>query len=91
MQHLFQLSDAIQAPVQGALRGYKDVTVTFIMAIISYWIIGLPTGYILANFTSFERFGYWIGLIVGLTLGAITLGFTTHIFTKEIIKKTNLV
>ena len=44
------------------------------MAIISYWIIGLPTGYILANFTSFERFGYWIGLIVGLTVGAITLG-----------------
>ena len=71
---LFQLSDAIQAPVQGALRGYKDVTVTFIMAIVSYWIIGLPTGYILANFTSFERFGYWIGLIVGLTVGAITLG-----------------
>ncbi|MFZ0576883.1 MAG: MATE family efflux transporter [Psychrobacillus psychrotolerans] len=70
---LFQLSDAIQAPVQGALRGYKDVTITFIMAIISYWIIGLPTGYILANYTSFERFGYWIGLIVGLTIGAITL------------------
>ncbi|GGA27091.1 MATE family efflux transporter [Psychrobacillus lasiicapitis] len=70
---LFQLSDAIQAPVQGALRGYKDVTVTFIMAIISYWIIGLPTGYYLATYTSFERFGYWIGLIVGLTVGAITL------------------
>ncbi|WP_144509718.1 MATE family efflux transporter [Bacillus sp. FJAT-22090] len=71
---LFQLSDAIQAPVQGALRGYKDVTITFIMAIISYWIIGLPTGYLLATYTSFERFGYWIGLIVGLTLGAVTLG-----------------
>ncbi|QUG41590.1 MATE family efflux transporter [Psychrobacillus sp. INOP01] len=70
---LFQLSDAVQAPVQGALRGYKDVTMTFIMAIISYWIIGLPTGYILANYTSFERFGYWIGLIVGLSIGAITL------------------
>ncbi|MER2077844.1 MATE family efflux transporter [Psychrobacillus psychrotolerans] len=70
---LFQLSDAIQAPVQGALRGYKDVTITFMMAIISYWIIGLPTGYILANYTSFERFGYWIGLIVGLSIGAITL------------------
>ena len=70
---LFQLSDAIQAPVQGALRGYKDVTITFIMAIISYWIIGLPTGYMLATYTSFERFGYWIGLIVGLSIGAITL------------------
>lgn len=33
---IFQLSDAIQAPVQGALRGYKDVMITFMMAIISY-------------------------------------------------------
>lgn len=80
---LFQLSDAIQAPVQGALRGYKDVTITFIMAIISYWIIGLPTGYILATYTSFERFGYWIGLIVGLTLGAITLGIRLVYIQKK--------
>ncbi|MFF2752861.1 MATE family efflux transporter [Psychrobacillus sp. NPDC058041] len=83
---LFQLSDSIQAPVQGALRGYKDVTITFIMAIVSYWIIGLPTGYILANYTSFERFGYWIGLIVGLTFGAITLG-TRLLYLQRKIKK----
>ena len=81
---LFQLSDAIQAPVQGALRGYKDVTITFIMAIISYWIIGLPTGYILANYTSFERFGYWIGLIVGLSIGAITLTLRLIYLQKKV-------
>ncbi|QED48275.1 MATE family efflux transporter [Cytobacillus dafuensis] len=69
----FQLSDAIQAPVQGALRGYKDVNITFIMALISYWIIGLPFGYYLANYTSWGAFGYWIGLIVGLAIGAICL------------------
>jgi multidrug resistance protein, MATE family len=69
----FQLSDAIQAPVQGALRGYKDVNVTFIMALISYWVIGLPFGYILANYTDFGPYGYWIGLTTGLTAGAITL------------------
>jgi len=72
---LFQLSDAIQAPVQGALRGYKDVNVTFIMAIISYWVIGLPIGYLLSKYTDFGPFGYWIGLIVGLTAGAITLTY----------------
>ncbi|MBU0904232.1 MAG: MATE family efflux transporter [Firmicutes bacterium] len=72
---LFQLSDAIQAPVQGSLRGYKDVNVTFIMAIISYWVIGLPVGYVLSKFTEFGPFGYWIGLIVGLTAGAITLSY----------------
>ncbi|OEC01339.1 multidrug transporter MatE [Lysinibacillus sphaericus] len=70
---IFQLSDSIQAPVQGALRGYKDVTITFIMAIISYWIIGLPTGYVLANYTDFGPVGYWLGLVAGLSAGAITL------------------
>jgi MATE family multidrug resistance protein len=43
------------------------------MAIISYWVIGLPVGYLLSKYTDFGPFGYWIGLIVGLTAGAITL------------------
>ncbi|MFP3360028.1 MATE family efflux transporter, partial [Planococcus sp. SIMBA_143] len=33
----FQLSDAVAAPIQGALRGYKDVNVTLVMSLISYW------------------------------------------------------
>ncbi|WP_312520262.1 MATE family efflux transporter [Anaerospora sp.] len=69
----FQLSDALAAPIQGVLRGYKDVTVTFVMAMISYWVIGLPTGFILANYTEYGATGYWIGLILGLAVGAIAL------------------
>ncbi|MGP1907856.1 MATE family efflux transporter [Metabacillus sp. JX24] len=69
----FQLSDAIAAPIQGALRGYKDVNVTLIMALVSYWVIGLPTGYYLANNTDFMAFGYWIGLIAGLAAAAAAL------------------
>lgn len=80
---LFQLSDAIQAPVQGALRGYKDVNITFIMALISYWVIGLPVGYLLARFTEFGAFGYWIGLIAGLTAGAVTLSIRLLAIQKK--------
>jgi MATE family multidrug resistance protein len=69
----FQLSDALQAPIQGALRGYKDVNVTFLMALVSYWVIGLPLGYVLANYTDLAAFGYWIGLITGLAAGAAGL------------------
>ena len=69
----FQLSDAFGAPIQGALRGYKDVNVTLIMAFISYWIIGLPLGYLLANYTPFGPYGYWLGLIAGLAVGAVCL------------------
>ncbi|WP_188456722.1 MATE family efflux transporter [Virgibacillus oceani] len=69
----FQLADAFGAPIQGALRGYKDVNITLIMALVSYWIIGLPTGWLLANYTALEPFGYWVGIIVGLSCGAIAL------------------
>lgn len=68
-----QLSDAVSAPMQGTLRGYKDVKVTLLLAIISYWIIGLPTGYVLANYLGFGPYGYWIGLIVGIAIGAVFL------------------
>lgn len=69
----FQVSDAIAAPVQGALRGYKDVNVTLVMTLIAYWVIGLPSGYLLANFTDLEAYGYWIGLICGLAFAAVAL------------------
>ena len=80
---LFQLSDAIQAPVQGALRGYKDVNMTFVMAIVSYWVLGLPIGYVMATFTELGPYGYWVGLIAGLTVGAITLTVRSHLYSKK--------
>lgn len=81
---LFQVSDAVQAPVQGALRGYKDVNITFIMALISYWVIGLPSGYLFATYTELGAFGYWVGLIAGLTAGAITLSIRLLMIQKKL-------
>lgn len=70
---LFQISDAIATPVQGALRGYKDVNVALVMTLIAFWVIGLPLGYIFATYTDFAAKGYWIGLILGLAFGAFFL------------------
>lgn len=68
-----QLADSLDAPLQGALRGYKDVRVTFGLAILSYWIIGLPAGWIMANYAGMGPYGYWISLIAGVIMGAICL------------------
>jgi MATE family multidrug resistance protein len=68
---IYQISDAAQAGLQGVLRGYKDVKIPFITAFISYWMIGIPAGYILASYPAFGPFGYWIGIILGLTFAAI--------------------
>ncbi|MGG3476047.1 MATE family efflux transporter [Peribacillus frigoritolerans] len=83
----FQISDALQAPIQGILRGYKDVNVTFAMSLISYWILGLPIGYFFAKFTDMGAFGYWIGLISGLALGAIGLAARLRFIQQVKYKK----
>lgn len=79
----FQLSDAFQSPIQGALRGYKDVNVTLVMSIGSYWIIGLPAGHVLATFGNMGPYGYWLGLIIGLAVGAITLSYRLFYVQKK--------
>lgn len=43
---LFQVFDATQVTMMGALRGYKDTRSPMIIAAVAYWIIGLPIGYI---------------------------------------------
>ncbi|WP_448012339.1 MATE family efflux transporter [Bacillus pumilus] len=83
----FQLSDAIAAPIQGALRGYKDVNYTLIAAFVSYWVIGLPSGYLIGTYTSFGAFGYWIGLIAGLAAGAIVLFIRLRLMEKRLLQK----
>lgn len=69
----FQISDALQATAQAALRGYKDVNIAFVMTLIAYWFICLPIGYGLAQFTDLAARGYWIGLTIGLLAAGIAL------------------
>ncbi|MCD8510615.1 MAG: MATE family efflux transporter [Bacillus sp. (in: Bacteria)] len=78
---IYQLSDAAQAGLQGVLRGYKDVKVPFITAFISYWIIGIPSGYLLAAYTSLGPFGLWVGITLGLTCAAV--GFLVRLRIVE--------
>ena len=70
---VMQFCDCVNAPLQGALRGYKDVTVTFWLAVLSFWGIGLPGGYVLAAWTELGPFGYWVGLNGGIIVGAVML------------------
>ncbi|MFV8828619.1 MATE family efflux transporter [Alkalihalobacterium sp. APHAB7] len=83
----FQISDALATPIQGALRGYKDVNIPFVMALVSFWIIGLPTGYITANFTPLGPYGYWVGLIAGLGCCAIALLYRLVVVQRKFAVK----
>jgi len=75
---LYQFSDAFQVGAAAALRGYKDTRVPLLMVVIAYWVIGLPLGYSLALTDIFGApmgaRGFWISLIIGLSVAAILLG-----------------
>ncbi|MNT22101.1 Multidrug resistance protein MdtK [compost metagenome] len=71
MVAVFQIFDGIQAVSMGALRGLSDTAWPSTIAFISYWLIGLPVGYVLAFKTSMGPVGIWVGLLIGLACAAI--------------------
>ena len=70
---LFQIFDGLQATGLGILRGLKDTKVPTLITFVSYWIIGIPIGYVLGFHFNLKAFGVWIGLSISLALVAITL------------------
>lgn len=87
---LFQISDAIQVTVLGALRGLQDVKIPTFITFIAYWVVGFPISYYLGLYTDYKSSGIWIGLLAGLTTSALLLYFRFNKLTKNLIKN-NLV
>ena len=79
---VFQLFDGGQVISVGALRGLTDVRVPTVITFIAYWVIALPTGYLLAFHTSLGALGVWAGLALGLGCAAVLLGLRLHRLTR---------
>lgn len=70
MAALFQLADAMQVMALGLLRGIRDTRVPMIAAAVSYWVIGIPSSYVLAFHFDLGGIGLWSGLVIGLLAAA---------------------
>ena len=69
----WQAGDAIAAPIQGILRGYKDVNATFWASMLAYWGICLPLGLFLDYQVGNGAFAYWQSLDCGVLSSATLL------------------
>ena len=67
----WQFFDAVAAPIQGVLRGYKDTKVPFLLTVLAYWAICFPIGFYLDHILNFEAHSYWLGLDFGVGCSAI--------------------
>ena len=70
---LFQLADGGQAMAMGLLRGIEDTRTPMLIAVVSYWLIGIPASYALAFLAGFAGVGLWLGMVAGLTVAALAL------------------
>lgn len=73
----FLIFDGIQVNAMGALRGFKDTAVPFVIAFSCYWLFGFPIAWIL-GFGFFAGLdygvlGYWSGLAAGLVAASAAL------------------
>ncbi len=71
----FQLSDGMQATLLGMLRGFKDTKIPMLINLFAYWMIAFGIGYWLAHHGGWGVHGLWAGLVIGLTVSALLLGW----------------
>ena len=77
----FQVVDCLQAVASGILRGFKDTRTPMLIAVFSYWVVGLPAAYLLAFSAGLGGQGVWWGLAIGLSVAAILL--TARVYRRE--------
>ncbi|SMX37561.1 MATE family efflux transporter [Octadecabacter ascidiaceicola] len=70
---LFQFVDAAQIVALSVLRGVQDTRVPMWLAIVSYWVIGIPASYVMAFVLDWGPVGLWLGLTVGLGVAGALL------------------
>lgn len=84
---IFQLSDAAQVTLACALRGYKVTRVPMMIHILAFYGVALPVGCALGLAPDWmpwhpakpmEATGFWIGLVLGLTVAAFFLSIFLH-------------
>lgn len=68
---IYQISDAIQSISLGALRGLLDNRIPMVANAICYWVLSLPTVYVLGFVLNWGAAGVWIGYLPWMVLTGV--------------------
>jgi len=68
---VFMMGDAIQATTCGILRGLGRQRLVLWLNLLAFWVIGVPTGAILAFNINLGTHGLWWGLVTGINASCI--------------------
>ncbi len=84
---VFLIFDSSQIIMSGAIQGMKKSKSSLIISISGYWVIGLPTAYLLGFVIDLGGVGIWWGLAIGLASAAIMMTLNFEINSKKMRNK----
>jgi len=76
--------DGPRAMAAGALRGLKDTRVPLYLAIVGYWLVGVPMGLVLGFTLGFGSAGIWSGILLGTGVCGVLLNI--HLLPRIVAK-----
>lgn len=89
---VYQMPDHIQIVANAALRAYHDTRVPMMLILTAYWLVALPLGFTLARTdwltAPMDAEGFWIGLLVGLTMTCVLLTARLYRVSKRPLQRT---
>ncbi|MEH2412992.1 MATE family efflux transporter [Nostoc sp.] len=80
---IVQIFYSIQTIAAGALIGLKDTKVPVLITMFAYWGVGLGGGYLMTFTFGWGAIGLWLGLVLGLLIGAVLLTWRFYLLTSE--------
>ncbi len=78
-----QILDGPQKIIMGALYGLQDTRIPMILSFLSFWGVGLASGYWLGFYTSLGGSGLWIGQSIGIAISAVMFFWRFHHLVRE--------
>ena len=89
---VFQVSDGAQVSISCAIRGYKITRTPMAIHLTAFWLVSLPLGCVLGLAPDWAPWhpaepmqarGFWIALIVGLSVAAVALTLLLRAITRQ--------
>lgn len=93
----WHISDSIQICAIGIIRGYQITFRPMLITFSAFWLVGIPLGRWLAikgikvfNVLPMGIFGYWVGLVIGISVAALFLYKLLNTVTSRAINKNTI-
>lgn len=78
-----QFLDGVQRVAMGALYGLQDTRIPMLLSVLTFWVIGLTSGYILGFPIGLGGVGLWTGQSIGVAVAGLIFLWRFHSLTSK--------